>query len=146
MGVAATIQEKMSEGMRSQAAQMKETQIQMAMKQRQAQMATQMAIKKEQFKYYSFFVGLVWTFCPIIAIKGHMPQMFFPMIVTGFAWTFQYDMLYGNLFLRAQKEAARMIKEEPERFFMPEGNGIIDQKKYYEVLNIPANYKPKLKP
>ena len=36
MGVAESIQEKMSQGMRSQAAQMKETQIEMAMKQRQA--------------------------------------------------------------------------------------------------------------
>ena len=51
-------------------------------------------------------------------------------------------MLYGNLFLRAQKEAARLIKEEPERFYMPEGNGLVDESKYKQILNIPANHKP----
>ena len=38
-----------------------------------------------------------------------------------------------------------MIKEEPERFFLPEGSGIIDQKDYNrKILGISENYRPKL--
>ena len=89
-------------------------------------MATNMALGKERFKYYSLFVGLVWIFAPIAVIKTHNPAPLGGMLVTGFAWTFQYDMFYGNLIVRAQKEAARLIKEEPERFFLPHGSGIIE--------------------
>ena len=53
-------------------------------------------------------------------------------------------MFYGNLMVRARKEAERMIREEPERFYLPEGSGIIEQKEYNKVLGIPANYKPRL--
>ena len=52
--------------------------------------------------------------------------MLAPLIPLSFGWTFQYDMFYGNLMVRARKEAERMIREEPERFYLPEGSGIID--------------------
>ena len=51
-------------------------------------------------------------------------------------------MFYGNLMVRARKEAERMIKEEPERFFLPEGTGILEQKDYNKVMGIPENYRP----
>ena len=62
----------------------------------------------------------------------------------GIAWLFQYDMFYGNLMLRARREAARSIKEEPERYFLPDGTGIVDQEKYNEIIGKPADYKSKL--
>ena len=48
---------------------MREMQIEMAIKQRQAQLAAQVALGKERFKYYSFVVGLAWFFLPIGAFK-----------------------------------------------------------------------------
>ena len=54
-------------------------------------------------------------------------------------------MYYGNLMMRAQKEATRMIKEEPERFFLPQGTGIVTQGNYNEIVGIPRNYKPALR-
>ena len=54
-------------------------------------------------------------------------------------------MTYGNLMVRARKEAERMIKEEPERFYLPEGSGIIEQKEYNRLLGIPENYRPKIR-
>ena len=53
-------------------------------------------------------------------------------------------MYYGTLFIRAQKEAERMLKEEPERFFLPEGAGIIEQKEYNKLMGLPANYRAKI--
>ena len=103
-----------------------------------------MAMAKERFWYYSLFVGLVWFFVPIGAIKTKNPAMLVPVVITGFGWAFQYDMCYGNLFLRAQKEAERMIKEEPERFFLPQGTGIVEQKQYNKLLGIPENYRPRI--
>ena len=36
-----------------------------------------------------------------------------------------------------------MIREEPERFFLPKGNNMLTQEKYNKLLGIPADYKPK---
>ena len=124
---------------------MRETQIEMAMKQRQDQMSMQMAVGKERFFYYSIFVGLVWLALPMVAIKEKKPQLLAPVVVTGFGWCYQYDMFYGNLFRRAQKEAERLIKEEPERFFLPPGTGIVEQKQYNKIIGIPENYRPRIK-
>ena len=89
-------------------------------------MAMQSAIGKERFKYISLFVGTVYLLAPIGAAKTHNPLILIPMVPLGVLWAFQYDMYYGNMQIRVQQEAARMIKEEPERFFLPEGTGIID--------------------
>ena len=59
--------------------------------------AHQMAMGKERFKYYSFVVGLAFTFLPIGALKLHKPQMLVPLVPLGTGWSFQYDMLYGTM-------------------------------------------------
>ena len=100
---------------------------------------------KERFKYYSFIVGLAYIFLPIGAIVNRKPQTIIPLIPMGTGWCFQYDMFYGNMQIRAQKEAARMIKEEPEKFFLPEGSGILSQSEYNLLMGIPENYQPKIK-
>ena len=37
-----------------------------------------------------------------------------------------------------------MIKEEPERFYMPEGNGIVTREEYHAHVGLPKDYKPKI--
>ena len=49
-------------------------------------------------------------------------------------WCFLYDFGYGNMFVRAQKTASRLIKEEPERFYMPAGNGIVANQAEYDKV------------
>ena len=73
MGIAATIEEKMKSGMASQGRQMKEMNIEMAMKNRQVGMAMQMAVGKERFFYYSIFVFGAFSFLPIAAFKTKKP-------------------------------------------------------------------------
>ena len=46
--------------------------------------------------------------------------------------------------LRAQVEAARVIKEEPERFFLPTKAGILEPHEYNKIIGIAEDYKPKL--
>ena len=116
----------------------------MAMKNRQVELATKMAMAKERLKYYSVFVGLVWLVVPIAAYHHHKPQMLAALVPVSISWAFQYDMAYGTMMFRAQKEASRTIKDEPERFFLPEGSGIVDQKGYNKIFGLPENYKPKL--
>ena len=112
------------------------------MKQRQAQMAMQQAVGRERFKYVTAFCGLLATILPVAAFKTHNPALVFPLVPLSIFWAFQYDMLYGNLMLRAQVEAARTIKEEPERYFLPTGTGIVDQGKYNKIIGQDENYKP----
>ena len=52
---------------------MKEMQMSQGMKQRQAQIAFQLAMGKERFSYYSVFAGTLWLVLPIAAIKHHKP-------------------------------------------------------------------------
>ena len=68
-----------------------------------------------------------------------------PLVPMGTVWCFQYDMLYGNMTVRAQKEAARLIQEEPERFFLPANSGIISQREYNKLIGVHEDYKPKIK-
>ena len=107
-------------------------------------MAMQTAIGKERFMYYSFLVSLAFTFLPIFAVVFKKPQMLVPLVPMGFSWTYQYDILYGTLMLRAQKEASRMIREEPERFFLPRGTGIVEQGQYNRIVGLPAGYSPRI--
>ena len=93
-----------------------------------------MAMAKERFWYYSVFVGTAYIFLPLGAFKTHNPAMLGPLFPMAVGWCYQYDMMYGTMQLRAQKEAARLIKEEPERFFLPEGSGIIEQAEYNVLI------------
>ena len=39
-----------------------------------------------------------------------------------------------------------MIREEPERFFLPVNSGIMTQPEYNKIIGVPEDYKPKIKP
>ena len=69
-------------------AKQRNMQIEMAMKQRQAQMAMQRAMAIERFHYYSCFVGLAAIFLPIGAVKSHKPQMVAPLVPMSIGWLF----------------------------------------------------------
>ena len=105
-------------------------------------MAMQMAVGKERLNYFSAFIGLLYVVLPIAAVKHHTPQAVLPLVPLSILWCFQYDMYYGSLMIRAQREASRTIKDEPERFFLPPGTGIVEQAKYNEIIGVAEDYKP----
>ena len=86
---------------REMADSQKSMQIEMAMKQRQAQMAMQIAINKERFKYISGFVGILYLVLPVAAFKTRNVQLIFPLAPFSLLWAFNFDMLYGTLLVRA---------------------------------------------
>ncbi len=108
-------------------------------------MAMTTALARERLKYYSVFTGVVWIVAPIVAIKTRNHAAVSPMFITGLLWAFQYDMAYGNMMERAQKEASLLMQQEPERFFMPSGNGLVSQEEYNKIVGLPTNYKEKPK-
>lgn len=48
-------------------------------------------------------------------------------------------MFYGNKQFRIQKEAARLLREEPERFYLPEGNNVYSRDLYKQDINLNPN-------
>lgn len=90
-----------------------QNQKKMQMQIRQVQMAAQFAVGKERFHWYSafYFLGLVTL--PIAAIKSKNPGPIIPLVIITFVWAYQFDMFYGNKQFRVQKEAARLLREEP---------------------------------
>ena len=93
MGIAGAMKENMKENMENQMKFQKE----LILKQRQMQMATQVAMARERFWYYSHFVHTLSVCLVAGAIAKKNPQFLGPLIPLGFAYAFQYDMCYGTM-------------------------------------------------
>ena len=145
MGIADSMQQNMQKNMQKQIAAQKELMTEMNLKTRQAQLSVQWGMGRERMNYLTALIGLLAIFGPIGAYKTKNPALVVPLFPLGLLWVYQYDMYYGNMQIRVQEEAARLIKEEPERFFLPSNSRIIDQKGYNNIIGIPENYEPKLK-
>ncbi len=124
--IASNMKEMQVEMMAKQIHNQKKMQMQM----RQLQMAAQFAVGKERFHWYTAFYGLALTFLPIAAMKSHNPGPLIILVPMSFVWGYQFDMFYGTKQFRVQKEAARLLKEEPERFYLPEGNNVYPRAEY----------------
>ena len=101
----------------------KKTQLQI----RQTQLAVQFAAGKERFHWYSCFYGLAVIGLPAIAAKSGNHRVLGALVPITFIWAYQYDMFYGDKQYRILKEAARLIKEEPDRFYLPDNNTVISR-------------------
>ena len=99
---------------------------------------------RERFRYQAYFFGLLVFVLPLAAFKTKDPAKLFPFLPMSFLCAFQYDSLYGNMHMRIQHEAARLIREEPERFYMPRGNGLVTHAEYKEHAKVPADYKERI--
>ena len=84
-------------------------QKQMVLKQRQTQMAMQIAMGRERFKYYSWFYYTLVPICFFGAVAKKNAQLLIPIIPLSYSYAYQYDMVYGNMFERAQIEADTLI-------------------------------------
>jgi hypothetical protein len=111
-------------------------QKELILKQRQAQLATQIALGRARFQYFRWFCATVFPLLIIGAIKKKNPQLIAPMFPLSFAYAYQYDMFYGDMLERAQQEADQMIIEVPTKFYLPEHSGIVSKKEYEKMMNI----------
>ena len=72
-------------------------QKELILKQRQLQLATQIAMARERFWYFSKFAYLAAFVLTLGAILTKNPKIAAPLAPIGFAYAFQYDMCYGNM-------------------------------------------------
>ena len=139
------MQQTMQKNMHKQIAAQKELMTEMNLKTRQAQLSVQWGMGRERMNYLTALIGLLAIIGPFAAHKHKNPAFVVPLFPLSIFWVYQYDMYYGNMQIRVQQEAARLIKEEPERFFLPYNSKVVDQKGYNKIIGIPENYNPKLK-
>ena len=99
---------------------------------------------RERFRYQCYFFGILSCVLPMGAIHKKDPRLAFPLLPISFLCAFQYDMLYGNMHLRIQHEATRLIREEPERFYMPRGNGLVTHSEYKELAKVRPDHKERI--
>lgn len=77
-------------------------QKELIIKQRQTQMAMQVALGRERFCYFQEFFCMVVPLCILGAYLKKEPKLLGPILPLSFAYAFQYDMFYGKMFERAQ--------------------------------------------
>ena len=139
------MQQTMQKNMHKQISAQKELMTEMNLKTRQAQLSVQWGMGRERMNYLTALIGFLAIIGPFAAHKHKNPVFVVPLFPLSIFWVYQYDMYYGNMQIRVQQEAARLIKEEPERFFLPYNSKVVDQKGYNKIIGIPENYNPKLK-
>lgn len=93
MGLANSMQENMKKNMEAQMQFQKE----LIIRQRQAQLATQIALAKERFKYFASMYCIVVPAAITGAIKKGNHMLAAPAIPLTFVLLFQYDMCYGTM-------------------------------------------------
>ena len=108
----------------------------MILKQRQTQMAFQIAMGRERFKYYQMFYFTLTPLMLIGAIVKKNPQFLAPIIPLSYAFAYQYDMLYKDMFERARIQADKLILEYPKMFYLPEHSGIVSLQDYEKILGL----------
>lgn len=132
MGISESMNANMKKNMETQMQFQKE----LILKQRQLQLATQIALGRERFWYYQAFVSLAAIGLTGVAIIKKDIRAIFPLVPLGFAYAFQYDLLYGNMMERAQLEADKLIIENPLKLSLPEHSGIVSIEDYYKIMHI----------
>ena len=83
-GVASNMKEGMADTMKKNGDTMMSNQKGIAMQQRQAMMASQVAMGRERLRYQCYFYGILFTLLPIGAIKTRNPMMLIPMLPVSF--------------------------------------------------------------
>ena len=96
----------MAESMNKQMDASREMSQEIGLKQRQMGMAMGIAMAKQRFYYFSFFFGTLCLALPTMAYKTKQTIFLAPLLPLGFAWCFQYDMIYMNMHRRAQVTAS----------------------------------------
>lgn len=106
------------------------------LKQRQAQMATQIAMGRERLNYYAAFYLLSAALMIMAALKKKNPALIGPLVPLSFVLLFQYDMCYGNMMERIRSAADELITNNPYKFYLPEHSGIVTVEEYERIIGV----------
>jgi hypothetical protein len=88
-------------------------------------MATQIALGRERFWYYSNFYYVTSAFLLLGFFKNKDPRLLGPLIPLSFAYAFQYDMCYGDMMERAIATSDDLLVNNRLKFILPEHSGIV---------------------
>lgn len=122
MGIGEAIGNNMKKNMQEQMQFQKE----LILKQRQMQMATQIAMARERFWYFQWFYYVAAIGLLVGSLAQKKPKILAPLVPLSFAYAFQYDMCYGRMMERAMETADTLIVEHPLKFALPVHSGIVD--------------------
>ncbi|CAD8063675.1 unnamed protein product [Paramecium sonneborni] len=131
-----SISNSMKENQKEMQKEMQKKQLELMLKQRQAQLAIQFASGKELFHWYASFYSFIFPICVIGAIKKKNPLPILVLIPLGFICAYQYDMFYGDKMKRIKIEAERLIELESKLFYFPKNANIVSQEEYETILQI----------
>lgn len=126
----------MSTNMKKNMEEQMKFQKELILKQRQMQMATQIAMGRERFWYFQWFYYIAAAGLLMGAVIQKQPKIAAPLVPLSFAYAFQYDMCYGTMMERAMETADMLIVEHPLKFSLPPHSGIVDTEEYLRIMNI----------
>lgn len=124
------ISNSMSDSMKKNTDDMIIKQKEMQLQMREMQLATQFALGKDRFYFFTAFYITVITGGIIRFIKIGSPTLLFPVVPLTFAWAYQFDMYYLNKMDRIRKEAGNILKNKYEMFAPPDNNKLISSEDY----------------
>jgi hypothetical protein len=99
-------------------------------------MAMQIAMGRERFRYFQYFYGTAIVGLISLTIFKKNPATLAPLVPLSFAYAYQYDMFYGDMFEKAQIVADDLIINNPNKFLLPQHSGIVTPEKYNKILGI----------
>ena len=130
----------MSAAMADNQQKMLAAQREMALKQRETQLAMELARAKDRFHFYCGFYASIWVFGSLGAMKFKNPApLVGPLIPTTWAFAFQYDLVYGDKLVRINAEAERMLRDDSKetgwrKLAPPPSSALLEYPGQYEDL------------
>lgn len=121
--------------MRDNAENMLQLQREMMLKQREAQLAVEMARARELFNWTLTFTCTVGTLGLLGAVKTKTPTPLIPLVPLSFVTAYQYDFAHGSKMERIRTEAGKILANERLRFTPPEGQLLVDTKAYEDIFS-----------
>jgi len=112
MGIAQSLEDNM----KTNSEKMFNFQREIALKQRQVQLASQFAIGKDRFMFYQVFYALFVPFLFYAKHKTGNKAYLGVILPLSIIYAYQWDMYTGNKMIRLREESRRLISDEKEKF------------------------------
>jgi hypothetical protein len=114
--------------------QMANNQRNMQLKLRETQLATQLAIMRDNFLWFSAFYATATSACIGHAVRTGSRGALVPVVPLTFLLAFQYDMVYGGKMARVRDGAERILAFERERLSLPRNTAVVESREEYEKI------------
>lgn len=122
-----------------------DNQRKMMLKQRELQMAMQVARARDMLMWQGAFCGTLALAATAGFIKTRKTIGFVPLVPMAFVLGYQYDMVYLNKMQRLRAHADQLLREENERglenrFLPPDSNLLVTPQEYDAWLVVPHRF------